>query len=231
MSERRFACTPGGAILRGQKRLRLLLIGLTLTMIAAALIFWLGLLLGTIQGVSWWPGLFALLGAGLPWMAWRMSGDLDLLGLELEGGWMAIQMRRRRERFAIAGATARRLTAEEIAHLERLATNGGVTAGTGGFESHRLGELDLYASDLANAVLVDLGETRLIVTPDAPAAFLEPFHPPDIQSPAHGYLRLDHGSARPPQWPSLHGERRSGDHEPEHHRQERRQEDPARRQG
>jgi hypothetical protein len=35
-----------------------------------------------------------------------------------------------------------------------------------------LGELELYASDFAHAVLVDLGETRLIVTPDDPEAFL-----------------------------------------------------------
>ena len=173
MSALRFPCTPGGAVLRGQKRLRRLLIGLTGVMVAAALLFWLGLLLGTVRGVTWWPGLFALLGAAVPWTAWRMSGDLDLLALELEGGRLVIQMRRRRERFTLTGATARRLTAEEIGYVERLATNGGVTAGTGGFESHRLGELDLYASDLAHAVLVDLGETRLIVTPDDPQGFLE----------------------------------------------------------
>jgi Bacterial PH domain len=178
MSLRRFTCTPGGAILRGQRRLRRLLIGLTLVMVAAAGIFWLNLLLGTLKGISWWPGLFALLGAAVPWTAWRMSGDLDLLGLELDGGRLVIQMRRRRERFALSGAAARRLTPEEIEHLERLATNGGVTAGTGGFESHLLGEFDLYASDLANAVLVDLGETRLIVTPDDPDGFLEALSSP-----------------------------------------------------
>jgi hypothetical protein len=112
-------------------------------------------------------------------MAWRMSGDLDLLGLDLADGRLTIQMRRRRERFTLEGAAARRLTAEEIAHLERLATNGGVTAGTGGFESHLLGELDLYATDLANAVLVDLGEeARLVVTPDDPEGFLEALSSP-----------------------------------------------------
>jgi len=177
MTERRFICTPGGAILRGQQRLRRLLVGLALLLVAVAVIFWLSLLLRAAFGVPgggpWWPGLFALLAATVPWLAWRMSGDLDLLWLELDGDRLAIEMRRRRERFAAAGATARRLTPEEIDHLERLATNGGVTAGTGGFESHRLGELDLYASDLAHAVLVDLGETRLIVTPDDPEGFLE----------------------------------------------------------
>jgi hypothetical protein len=107
-----------------------------------------------------------------------MSGDLDLLALELADGRLAIELRRGRERFAVAGVRARRLTPEEIGHLERLATNGGITAGSGGFESHRLGELDLYASDLANAVLVELGETRLVLTPDEPEAFLEALSSP-----------------------------------------------------
>jgi len=176
MSARRFSCTPGGAVLRGRTRLRLLLVGLALVLVAAAVLFWLNLLIR--RGGPWWPGLFALLGAAVPWMAWRMSGDLDLLGLELEGGRLKIEMRRRRERFDLAGVAARRLTAEEIGHLERLATNGGVTAGTGGFESHLLGEFDLYASDLANAVLVDLGETRLVVTPDDPEGFLQALSSP-----------------------------------------------------
>ncbi len=182
MSVRRFTCTPGGAILRGQRRLRWLLVGLAVLLVAVAALFWLNLLLrawfGKASVGTWWPGLFALLAAAVPWTAWRMSGDLDLLGLALDGGRLTLEMRRRRERFTVSGASARRLTPEEIAYLERLATNGGVTAGTGGFESQRLGEFDLYACDLANAVLVDLGETRLIVTPDDPEGFLEALSSP-----------------------------------------------------
>ena len=176
MTERRFSCTAGGAILRGRARLRRLLLGLALVLVAAAVLFWLSLLIR--GGGLWWPGLFALLASSVPWMAWRMSGDLDLLWLAVGAGRLTIEMRRRRERFDLAGAAVRRLTAEEIGHLERLATNGGITAGTGGFESHLLGEFDLYASDLANAVLVDLGETRPIVTPDDPEGFLEALSAP-----------------------------------------------------
>lgn len=166
MSARRFPCSPGGAVLRGRLRLRRLLVGLTLLMIAVAAGAW-------IAGQRW-PAVLALLVSAIPWTAWRMSGDLDLLWLELAGnGNLTIQMRRRRERFPVPGALARRLTPEEIEHLERLATTGGVTAGTGGFESRLLGELDLYASDLSNAVLVDLGENRLVVTPDDPAGLLQ----------------------------------------------------------
>jgi hypothetical protein len=170
VTTRRFPCTPGGAILRGRRRLRLLLVGLTVLMLAVALAA------GAAGRIG--PALVALVVALIPWTAWRMSGDLDPFWLETGGGWLGVQMRRRRERFAAAGAEGRRLTAVEIAHLETLATSGGVAAGTGGFESHLLGEIDLYASDLAHAVMVDLGERRLIVTPDDPAGFLEALSSP-----------------------------------------------------
>jgi hypothetical protein len=163
-TERQFPCTPGGAILQGRRRLRNLLLGLTALMLVVG-----GL---TLTAGRTGPGLLALAVAMIPWTAWRMSGDLDPFWLEVGGGKLTVQMRRRRERFAAAGAEARPLTPEEVAHLETLTSSGGVSAGTGGFESHRLGEFDLYASNLGNAVLVDLGETRLIVTPDDPAAFL-----------------------------------------------------------
>ncbi len=161
---RRFPCTPGGAVLRGRRRLRLLLVGLTVLMLAVALAA------GAAGRIG--PALVALV------VALMMSGDPDPFWLETGGGWLGVQMRRRRERFAAAGATGRRLSAEEIAHLETLATSGGVAAGTGGFESHLLGEIDLYASDLAHAVMVDLGERRLIVTPDDPEGFLEALSSP-----------------------------------------------------
>jgi len=164
VSALRFPCSPGGAVLRGRRKLRALLVGLALLMVAVAVAAWIA---GRL-----WPGLLALAVALIPWTAWRMSGDLDPLWLDLEDGWLTVQMRTRRERFAVAGAPARRLTPEETAHVEGLATTGGVAAGSGGFESHRLGEIDLYASDYAHAVLIDLGESRLIVTPDDPEGFL-----------------------------------------------------------
>lgn len=164
MTVEQFPCTPGGAILQGRRRLKVLLMGLVVLMLAVALAAGMADRTG--------PALIALVVALIPWTAWRMSGDLDLFWLELADGWLVVQMRRRRERFAAAGAAGRRLTPEEIAHLETLVTSGGVAAGSGGFESHRLGEFDLYASDLAHAVLVDLGETRLILTPDDPEGFM-----------------------------------------------------------
>jgi len=161
---RRFPTTPGGAIRRGRRRLAALLLGLALLLVLVAL--------AALASGRRWPALLALLVALVPWTAWRMSGDLEPLWLEVDGAWLVLQMRRRRERRELAGAEARRLTPEETAHLERLATAGGVVAGTGGFDSHLLGEIDLSASDLAHAVLLDWGESRLVVTPDDPEAFL-----------------------------------------------------------
>lgn len=164
MKGQRFSCTPAGAILKGRWRLKTLLLGLTILMLVVTLL--------TALAGRFGPALVALAVAAVPWTAWRMSGDFDPFWLEVEEGWLTVHMRRRRERFASAGAAGRRLTPEEIAHLETLTTSGGVSAGMGGFESHRLGEFDLYATDFAHAVLVDLGETRLILTPDDPEAFL-----------------------------------------------------------
>jgi Bacterial PH domain len=139
-------------------------VGLTLLMLGVAVTAFA-------MGVRW-PALFALLVALIPWTAWRMSGDLDPLWLDLERNTLILQLRRRRLRHPLAGAEARRLTPEETTHLERLATTGGVVVGTGGFDSRLLGEFELYASDLANAVLLDLGETRLVLTPDEPDRFV-----------------------------------------------------------
>lgn len=164
MSSQRFVCTSGGAILRGRLRLRRLLVGLTILMLGFAVGVWM-------TDQRWLAALVALI-AVVPWTAWRMSGDLEPLWLEVGKGFLLIQMRRRRERFPAAGAAARRLSAEEIEHLERLATSGGVSAGTGGFESRLLGDLDLYASDFAHSVLVEMGERRLVVTPDDPEGFI-----------------------------------------------------------
>lgn len=169
MTAHRFPCTAGGAILRGRLRLRRLLVGLTVLMAAVGI--------ATIAVGRLFPGIFALLVALVPWTAWRMSGDLDPLWLDLSRGTLTVQMRRRHERFPIAGAEARRLTPEEIESLERLATSGGMVAGTGGFESKLLGELDLYASDFANAVLLEAGELRMVVTPDDPEGFLAALRP------------------------------------------------------
>jgi len=117
-------------------------------------------------------GVIALLLAALPWLAWRAGTDSEVLWLELSDEELRIRMRYRSELLAVAGARARRLTVPEILHLERLATLGGITASHGGYESHLLGEIELYASDLANAVLVEAEERRLIVTPDDPEGVL-----------------------------------------------------------
>jgi hypothetical protein len=128
-------------------------------------------------GFAWthdrgWPALLAVGVGALSLFAWRMSGDLDPVGLSITGGWLTIQTRRHLVRREILGAGARRLEAAEIEHLRRLTAAGGFVTASGGFESHLLGEIDVYCSDLANAVLLDVGGEHLVVTPDDPDAFL-----------------------------------------------------------
>ena len=78
MIVRRFPCTPGGAILRGRRRLRTLLVGLAVLMLAVALAAGVARRIG--------PALVALAVALVPWTAWRMSGDLDPFWLETGDG-------------------------------------------------------------------------------------------------------------------------------------------------
>ena len=159
-----FRCSPGGAIAAGRRRLKGLLAG-----VAA--------LMALVAAGAWWAGrpVPALLAGGVAAVALfilRMSGDLEPLWLEVRPDLLTVQTRRRWLRLPLPAIAARRLRTDEIGHVEGLATAGGMVAGSGGFDSHRLGEFDLYASDLANAVLVEGEEIRLLVTPDEPEAFL-----------------------------------------------------------
>lgn len=161
----RFPCSVRGAIAGGRRRLGWLLGGLAL------------LMLGVAVWMAWtervFPAILCVLVAGVAWTSWRMSGDLDPLWLEVDGESLHLQLRRKRVSSPLLAPTARRLSAGEIAYLTGLTSRAsGIVAGTGGFDSQRLGEFNLYASDLSRAVLVETGESRLIVTPDEPEAFV-----------------------------------------------------------
>lgn len=160
----RFLCSSGGAIGRGRRRLRWLLGGLACFLLAAAV--------GAMVAGRLAPGLIAIVATAVPLYAWRTASDHETLWLEIVDRQLDIRMRWRRRQVPLAGAAARQLDANEIRDLERLATLGGITAGSGGFESRRLGEIELYASDLRNAVLVEAGEERLVVTPDEAESFV-----------------------------------------------------------
>lgn len=173
---REFECTPGGSIARGRRRLGLLLSGLAGLMALFAMLIWL-------QGAVL-PGLLALAVAGAAGLAWRMSSDLELRRILVTDHELDIRLRWGRVRVPASGLRARHLDPAEIEHLERLVAVGLFTASTGGFDSHRLGEFDLYATDLDNAVLLESppvvgadGElvrepVRAIVTPDEADRFL-----------------------------------------------------------
>ena len=162
---RRFPCSPEPARRAGRRRLAIVLALLAATALAAAVFAW--------TRDRTWPAILAAIAAWAPLFAWRMSGDLDPVELWLDNGRLTIRTRRHLIRRPFAGATARRLRHEEVSHLRRLTSSAGFLTSAGGFDSHLLGEFDLYASDLDHALLVEIGDERLIVTPDDPRAFLE----------------------------------------------------------
>lgn len=166
MTADRFPCTPGGAVARGRRRLALLFGGLALLMLAGAVACFAGGRIGA--------GGLALLVAAAPLLVWILAAGSAVEALALSPGRLVLELRRGPEEVPLGSGdtAARRLDAEEIAHLERLASYAGVVAGVGSFDSRRLGEVELYASDLGRAVLVEAGERRLVVTPDDPDAFL-----------------------------------------------------------
>ncbi len=161
-----FECSRAGAIGAGRQRLGGLFFGLALAMLAAT-------------GWSWWTGhllagFLCLTVTLVVWTAWSLTANLDELRLEIDpgGGLLRVHTRSQAIEIPLADASGRRLDPDESDHLASLATLGGITLPTGGFESHRLGEFQLYASDLSNALLLEAGEERIILTPDEPEAFL-----------------------------------------------------------
>ncbi len=158
-------CTTAGAVAAGRRRLRAMLLAPAWVMLALALFTWFR---GRI-----FPGLLCLGVAGVLVFAWRMANQLEPLYFEVQGDRLEVRLRWQLFHIDLAGARARELTAEEKRHLERLASVGGLVATSGGYDSHRLGEFDLYASNLDKAVLLEAGESRFIVTPDNPSGFVE----------------------------------------------------------
>lgn len=161
----RFSCTLGGSIASSQRRLKALLLGMGMIMLIAAIVV---LAKGRVVAA-----LLALAVALVARLAWRMSVDMTPVWLETPPRALTLRTRSRQLEVALQGASARALTADEIAHLEQLVAAGGFVVSTGGFDSHLLGEFDLYASNIENGVLVEAEEQRLILTPDEPARFLE----------------------------------------------------------
>lgn len=172
-SERKFRCSPGGAVALGRRRIRRLLA--TLTLLMAAFGAWM-FLIG-----RWGPGLICVGAVALILLSLSMSSDLDPLWLTVGGRRLSVQMRRQRQSLELVGASARRLSAEELVHLASLSSASGVIFATASFESHVLGAFDLFATDLKNAVAVEVDATenddeeriRWVLTPDDVDGFLE----------------------------------------------------------
>lgn len=161
----RFICTPAGAVAAGRRRLRLILLGPAILMLGLALVTWA-------RG-SVFSGLLSVAAALLLIIAWRTVNQLEPHYLELQDSKLEIRLRWRLFHVDLTGASARLLTGDEKAHLEQLVSVGGMVSTSGGYDSHRLGEFDLYASNLDNALLLEAEDSRFLLTPDEPHAFVE----------------------------------------------------------
>jgi hypothetical protein len=161
----RFPSTLGGSIGASRRRFKLLMLSLGILMLVVGIVV---LVDGRVVAA-----LLALAVALVSRLAWKMSGDLTPVWLEVEPHKLNIQTSSRLVEIPLEGASARVLTADEQAHLERLTAAGGFVVASGGFDSHVLGEFDLYASDLGHGVLVEATDHRVVVTPDDPQKFLE----------------------------------------------------------
>ncbi|MCP4204036.1 MAG: hypothetical protein GY769_19120 [bacterium] len=165
MSESRdFSCTPYGLVASGQKRLSLVFALLGFSLLVAA-----GFAIVTRQSFA---ATIALVVAFGVFVIYRMSRELEATKLVVESDGLSIFMRHALRRVPLDEASIRRLDKGEIEHLAGLTSSGGFVAGAGGFDSHILGEFDLYASRLENAVLLETSDGRVIVTPDDPDAFI-----------------------------------------------------------
>ncbi len=160
----RFECTPDGVVASGQRRLARVFAFLGFALLAAA-----GFALVTQQVFGGAIALFVAFGV---FVIYRMSRELDPTELVVEHESLTILMRHALRRLPLEGTIMRRLKPSEIEHLTVLTSSGGFVAGAGGFDSHLLGEFDLYASRLENAVLLETLDGRVIVTPDDPEAFV-----------------------------------------------------------
>lgn len=159
-----FPCTPAGDVATGRRR-----IAWMFGAMGAASLFGALMAFRTRQIFAGFLALAIAIGV---FVIYQMSRELNPAKIVVEGDMLTIWMRRAIRKMPLDGAKVRALTGDEIDHLIGLASSGGFTAGSGGFDSHLLGEFDLYASRFENSVLVETEDGRAVVTPDEPAEFV-----------------------------------------------------------
>ena len=162
---RRFPCTADGVVASGQQRMARVFALLAFSLLAAA-----AFAIVTRQIFAAAVALVLSLGV---FIIYRMSRELDPTELIVQGGTLTVLMRHALRKLPLEDSSIRRLTGDEIEHLSGLTSSGGFVAGAGGFDSHILGEFDLYASRLENSILLETMDGRVIVTPDTPDEFIE----------------------------------------------------------
>lgn len=161
---RSFSSTPDGVVAASQRRLGWMFSAMALALFGASAF--------ALLTRQFFAAVIALILAFGVFIIHRMSRELDVTELIVENGGVSIYMRHALRTLPLEDSRMRRLDDDEIAHLESLTSTGGFAAGAGGFDSHRLGEFDLYASRLENAILLETTDGRVILTPDEPDEFM-----------------------------------------------------------
>ncbi len=161
----RFPSTSGGQVAAGRRRLQLLLLGPAFLMFGLAIYSW-------VRG-SIFPGVLCLVVGLVPVIAWRMANKLEPIYFEVQGDRLEVRLRWQLFHLDLVGARARVLSDEELRHLEQLVSIGSMVSTSGSYDSHQLGEFDLYASNIDHAILLETEEERLILTPDDPHGMVD----------------------------------------------------------
>ena len=122
-----------------------------------------------IPGEQWWtvwagPGIFALI--------LGITSLFCVRGFAIRRGDLWIRRSFWETHVPLAGLNGAWADPEAMRRSIRSAGNGGLTAYTGWFRNKKLGSYRAYVTDPKRAVVLEIGEKKIVVSPDRPEAFL-----------------------------------------------------------
>lgn len=153
--------------------------------------------------------LFAALGVGrrfpyetAPGWLWFLTSVLPLLllaggllstvrGFRLESGSLKVERLLWSTRIDLAGLRSARHDPTAMKRSLRLFGNSGMFVIAGLFSNKKLGRYRALATNPANAVVLDLGERKIVVTPGQPEEFVRELQRlrPDLPADSYGISR------------------------------------------
>jgi len=122
-----------------------------------------------IPSEEWWvvwagPGVFALI--------LGITSLFCVRGFEIRRGDLWIRRSFWETRVPLAELNGAWADPQAMHRSIRSAGNGGLTAYTGWFRSKKLGRYRAWVTDPARAVVLEIGEKKIVVSPDRPSSFL-----------------------------------------------------------